>query len=71
MIAISWNCQGAGSALTIQALRELKKKYDPDFIFLMETKNKSWRLERMRKKMGFEDGYYVEPKGLSGGLALW
>ena len=45
MIAISWNCQGAGSALTIQALRELKKKYDPDFIFLMETKNKSWRLE--------------------------
>ena len=45
MFAISWSCQGAGSALTIHALKELKKKYDPDFIFLTKTKNKSSKLE--------------------------
>ena len=64
MITISWNCQGVGS--TFHALKELKKKYDLDFIFLMETKNKSSKLEKMRKKLDFDKGSYAEPEGLSG-----
>ncbi|XVF37472.1 hypothetical protein REPUB_Repub20aG0011000 [Reevesia pubescens] len=71
MIFLSWNCQGSGSSFTVQALRELKREYDPDFVFLMETKNKSGKLEKLRKKMGYDEGFYVEPLGLSGGLSLW
>ncbi|OMO89581.1 reverse transcriptase [Corchorus capsularis] len=33
--------------------------------------NKVRKLEYRRKKMGFEYGDYVEPDGLTGGLALW
>ena len=57
--------------MTIHALRELKNKYDPDVVFLMETKNKSRKLEGMRQKLRFDEGVYVEPEGLSEGLALW
>ena len=49
----------------------LRKKYDPQFLFLMETKNKKEKLEMLRRRNGFEDACYVDPKGLSGGLAVW
>ena len=71
MIAISWNCQNAGSALTVKALKMLKRKYDSDVVFLMETKNRRDRLEGLREKLKFGEGVYVDPEGLSGGLALW
>ncbi|XVF66220.1 hypothetical protein PTKIN_Ptkin10aG0018000 [Pterospermum kingtungense] len=37
----------------------------------METKNKKEKLEVLRCKLGFESNAYVDPEGLSGGLALW
>lgn len=40
----------------------------------METKNKEFKVEKVRKKMGFNNGLRVDPvglAGLSGGLALW
>ncbi|KAL7184402.1 hypothetical protein ACSBR2_026539 [Camellia fascicularis] len=37
----------------------------------METKNKSVSLERIRRRLHFTNHCYVEPEGLSGGLALW
>ena len=37
----------------------------------METKNKEEKLEMLRRRNGFEKGCYVEPEGLSGGLAVW
>ena len=71
MIAISWNYQGVGSALTVRVLKGLCRKYDPDFVFLMETKNKDKKMESIRRKVGMEEGVYVEPKGVGGGLTLW
>ena len=68
MKAISWNCQGA---LTVKALKELRSKYRPYLVFLMETRNEDEVMERLRKKMRYENRYYVNPEGLSGGLALW
>ncbi|OMP12130.1 reverse transcriptase [Corchorus capsularis] len=68
---LSWNCQGIGSALTVNNLHNLRRKYDPQFLFLMETKNKEKKLEVLRRKMHMEGRIYVEPEGLSGGLALW
>ncbi|XVF37227.1 hypothetical protein REPUB_Repub19eG0128300 [Reevesia pubescens] len=60
-----------GSTLTIQVLKELVRLNDPDFVFLMETKNKVEKVERLRKKLKIEYGIAVEPKGLGDGLALW
>lgn len=37
----------------------------------MDTKNKINKLESIRKKLQFNEAWYVEPQGLSGGLALW
>ena len=71
MIVISWNYQGVGSSLTVRALKELRRKYDPDVMFFMEIKNKSSKMEVLRKKLLFNESMYVELEGLSGGLALW
>lgn len=68
---ITWNCQGLGPALTKNALRDLKCRVDPHCVFLMETKNKEKKVECVRKSLGFNNGRLVEPKGQSGGLALW
>ncbi|GLT76367.1 hypothetical protein SLA2020_480330 [Shorea laevis] len=37
----------------------------------METKKPKRYLERLRRKFSFSSSLYVEPQGLSGGLALW
>lgn len=40
-------------------------------VFLMETKNKKEKLEKIRKRLNFSGYVYVNPRGISGGLALW
>ncbi|KAH7851462.1 hypothetical protein Vadar_011960 [Vaccinium darrowii] len=37
----------------------------------MESKNNKAKLEVIRRKLGFTSSSYVDPDGLSGGLALW
>ncbi|GMP72335.1 hypothetical protein CsSME_00030417 [Camellia sinensis var. sinensis] len=37
----------------------------------METKNKQIKLEGIRRRLHFPNYCYVDPIGLSGGLALW
>lgn len=71
MIALCWNCQGAGSALTGRELNDHIRKYDPNLVFLMKTKNREEVMERLRKRCRFENKLYVNPDGLSGGLTLW
>ena len=71
MRTISWNCQGIRPALTVKALKELRRKYDPDVVFLMETRNGQEVMERIRKRMRYDGRYYMDPKELSGGLTLW
>ena len=55
MKALFWNCQGIGPALIVQALKELGRKYGPDLVFLMETRNKMEVLERMRRRVRYEN----------------
>ncbi|GKV02210.1 hypothetical protein SLEP1_g14669 [Rubroshorea leprosula] len=71
MIVVSWNCQGLGQALTKRTLKDLCYKLRPSIVFLMETKQRTWVLERLRRQLGFFGGEYVEPDGRSGGLAIW
>lgn len=42
----------------------------PNFIFLMETKCKRNKVEYVRNKLGFDNSFVVDSRGLSGGLAL-
>lgn len=49
----------------------MKKKKNPDIIFLMETTNKVATVEKIRCRLGFKFGFNVTTEGLSGGLALW
>ncbi|GLT60633.1 hypothetical protein SLA2020_333910 [Shorea laevis] len=71
MKVVSWNCQGLGSALTVRNLRDLCFKYQPDLVFLCETKQQTPLLEKHRRKLGFDHGEYFSPQGRAGGLALW
>ncbi|KAK4279407.1 hypothetical protein QN277_011193 [Acacia crassicarpa] len=71
MKLLSWNCQGLGRALTVKNLKNMVKKDRPSLIFLMETKINLERIKRLRLKCGFNHDLYVEPRGLSGGLAVW
>lgn len=70
MSILCWNCQGAGSTETVQKIREYRRKYFPDFLFFMETKQKWEYVNGLRKSLGYDKVFTVEPEGLSGGLAV-
>ena len=65
-----WNCQGAGSPLTIPQLKEANNLLSPKMIFFRETKNKARFMENVRRKLGFEESIVVEAMNRSGGMAL-
>ncbi|KAF7825477.1 putative protein phosphatase 2C 65 [Senna tora] len=62
-----------GAALTVKALTELCGKYKPQVVFLMESRSKKDKMERLRRRFRFQFGqaFYVDPVGKSGGLAVW
>lgn len=70
MSILSWNCQGASGNDTDRHLRALRRKYFPDLLFLMETKQKFEYISGLRKRLGYDHVITVEPVGLSGGLAV-
>ncbi|KAH7859929.1 hypothetical protein Vadar_007196 [Vaccinium darrowii] len=57
--------------MTSQALGDLVRKNRPSIVFLMETKNNKVKVETIRRSLKFDFGFYVDPEGTSGGLALW
>ncbi|KAJ4838773.1 hypothetical protein Tsubulata_033745 [Turnera subulata] len=65
------NEMGAGQPLTVNVLRDLKQKYNPCMVFLMETKQSKNYLEYLRNSLHFEHNFYVDRTGVSGGLAFW
>lgn len=71
MKLISWNCQGLGNPLTIQALRALVAREQPDILFLMETKNGEQVLRKLQKQLTYTNGLLEQPLGIAGGLAVF
>lgn len=71
MSLLSWNCQGLGQSLTVGVLKGHVRKYHPCLVFLMEIKQSSCYLDRIRRQCGFDFSYYVDPVGRGGGLAIW
>lgn len=70
MSILTWNCQGLGTPLTVQALRAISAQERPNFIFPWETKNKKRVVSRVRKSLKFQNQVVVDPSGIGGGLAL-
>ena len=72
MIALSWNCRGLGTPRSVRALRECVRRWDPKVVFLSETKKNIAGMKRVKVKLDFVNGFYVQREGKGGGLAmLW
>ncbi|KAK9030308.1 hypothetical protein V6N11_031736 [Hibiscus sabdariffa] len=71
MAMLAWNVRGLGNKDTVRTLQNINFKYKAEIIFLCETKQKRIYLERIRMKMKLDNAFYVELKGIAGGLALW
>ncbi|XP_023635799.1 uncharacterized protein LOC111829922 [Capsella rubella] len=70
MRTTAWNCRGLGNDLAVRRLKEIKKKFSPDIICLMETKQQDDVVRDVCGDLGFSNVVTVPPAGLSGGIAL-
>lgn len=71
MTQISWNCRGVAAPSTVRELKELCKTHKPAILFLMETRASVGRIEKVRRRLHFQQCFSVDSIGLSGGLALF
>ena len=70
MNTLSWNCQGTGNPQTVQALHDMVQRYNPNLVFLIETKVGTRRMVKVKEKIGFPNGLIIPSEGRSGGMAL-
>lgn len=56
--------------MTVQRIREFRKRISPSVLFLMETKNQDEALFRLFKNSDLTNHFTVPPVGLAGGLCL-
>ena len=70
MNSLTWNCQGLGNPRSVRALHNIVRQWNPKVVFLMETKAKNRRMERIKNRIGLANGLFVPCVGRKGGLAL-
>lgn len=70
MNTLSWNCRGVGRPSKIQFLIDVIRRERLEFIFLSETVGRKDKMEWVRRKVGFDGLFTVEPQGGTGGIAL-
>jgi exonuclease III len=70
MNLLSWNCRGLGNPRTVRDLHQLVKEKRPGIVFLMETLVSQSYMERICNRLQFDNIFFVNLTGRSGGLAL-
>lgn len=60
-----------GEPLTISQLKESVRFHSPDVIFLSETKNKRMVLDKVRRRLRYDEMKSVEHIVIAGGLAMF
>lgn len=70
MKILAWNCCGLGSARAVRALLEVRRRLNPDVLFLSETHLDNAKAENVRRRAGFDRMIVDESDGRSGGLLL-
>ena len=67
-----WNCQGLGVDPTVRRLKKIQRKYFPDILCLLETKQKDDYVHDLICDLGYDRCVTVPPQGMSGGIVvLW
>jgi hypothetical protein len=71
MNCLSLNCRGCGNVATIRELEVLIKTHIPKMVFLCETRQKSRRMEKLKRMFGMGGYVGYDSDGMSEGLALF
>lgn len=72
MIGIAWNCSGLGRVVTIRALKDYIKSFQPDFIFLSKVKcSDIVKINLLVSSLKFPNFEFVPSVGLSGGFTSY
>lgn len=72
MRALGWNCRRLGNPWSVRTLRNLVQQWNPEFVFLSETKLKKMSMEKKKVSISYTNGLVIPSHGRNGGLAfLW
>jgi len=70
MKLLAWNCQGLSSSRAVRALLDVRRRINPDVLFLSETHLDFAKAEKVKRRAGFDHMAVHESDGRSGGLLL-
>ncbi|XP_073045682.1 uncharacterized protein [Primulina eburnea] len=68
MNLLIWNCQGAASKAINRVIKDVKRRFNPRILGLIEPRVSGYQADEICKKMGFENWLRVEATGFSGGI---
>lgn len=71
MSIIVWNCHGFGNMRTGKELEVVIRAKDPSVVFIVETWVDEARLQEIKRKIEFDNLFFVERNNKGGGLALF
>lgn len=65
---LCWNIQGGKKPKVLRELLYLKKKYNPDIVFIIETLTNSNNNQRIMKALHFQNKLIIDPINHVGGM---
>ncbi|KAA3484605.1 BEACH domain-containing lvsC [Gossypium australe] len=65
MKILSWNVRGLGSPPVVRHFQHMLKLHHPHVVFFMETKLNATRMEKFRRRCGFQNGPSLRWNGIS------